>query len=480
MRKNNIIASRLRNIKIYDNLDVISGLDLLLFVFGSLINTFAYLSIQPLIVAILVFGIGFGILLFGNVGGYYERRMYSKTFIMYWLISGVSAVYANHFNDMNQLYSDAGGFFLLASDNNRLKSIDEIKKITNGSFAVIIWGNTYDFFSWFGIARERFIGILINILAVSFTGVISIKTARILYGNDFYRFQRLIILFTYCGMFWLFAGIHVRDAIVLFFITSIVYVWVLFLSKPYIDFKFILIILVTFFSGPILSNLRDNFFYLPIGVMALAVTALMFSKKKQRSQQITYFFLIVGLIISGYLISTYFGNIGDSLKIGNENYSNAVHDAAASGSLGASLIVNQSLPVRLIFGAISLFVYPIPIWDGFQLESAYHLFKALNTIFFYGVIPLFVLSIYILIQDKSLHSPQFLFLVFLFFVFLYSVVMTSLETRHLGVFYVPLLLLVLIPDLRQKIVKDNYKKLLSIMLWGMVIVHLFWVILKYH
>ena len=142
MRKNNIIASRLRNIKIYDNLDVISGLDLLLFVFGSLINTFAYLSIQPLIVAILVFGIGFGILLFGNVGGYYERRMYSKTFIMYWLISGVSAVYANHFNDMNQLYSDAGGFFLLASDNNRLKSIDEIIKITNGSFAVIIWGNT--------------------------------------------------------------------------------------------------------------------------------------------------------------------------------------------------------------------------------------------------------------------------------------------------------------------------------------------------
>ena len=111
MRKNNIIASRLRNIKIYDNLDVISGLDLLLFVFGSLINTFAYLSIQPLIVAILVFGIGIGILLFGNVGGYYERRMYSKTFIMYWLISGVSAVYANHFNDMNQLYSDAGGFF---------------------------------------------------------------------------------------------------------------------------------------------------------------------------------------------------------------------------------------------------------------------------------------------------------------------------------------------------------------------------------
>ena len=62
--------------------------------------------------------------------------------------------------------------------------------------------------------------------------------------------------------------------------------------------------------------------------------------------------------------------------------------------------------------------------------------------------------------------------------FTLSIAGTSLETRHFGVFLVPMFVLATIPDLRVPEYWNSYKRYLSIVFAGVVLVHLAWVVLK--
>lgn len=74
-----------------------------------------------------------------------------------------------------------------------------------------------------------------------------------------------------------------------------------------------------------------------------------------------------------------------------------------------TLIVSQPLPIRLVLGSVYLFVFPIPVWSGFQLESAYPLFKSLNAIYFYFLLPFLVISFRVLWRDAFSRTPLRLF-----------------------------------------------------------------------
>lgn len=139
-----------------------------------------------------------------------------------------------------------------------------------------------------------------------------------------------------------------------------------------------------------------------------------------------------------------------------------------------ALIYDQPLPLRLVLGAAYLFVFPIPLWAGFQLETAYHLFKSFNVLFFYAVFPLFTLAVFRVLTTKAYRTPSVMFLLFLIVGFTLAVAGTSLETRHFGVFLLPLFVLATLPDLRQKGDKAAYEVLLLGFLTMMAAVHILW------
>jgi len=451
----------------------IEVIDIILFILGLVINLFAYSSIDSLAVAVVFLFSGIALLLVPRFGGEYERIIFIRTFMVGWVMSGVAAVYANYFGDIGQLYSDASGFYMMASGQGSGLTIDELKALSEGSLAVVLWRAVYDVFFSLGFARERFVGIMVNVTIVAFTGVISIKMARQVYGNDPYRFQRLTLLFSGCGLFWLFAAVHLRDSLVLFTVTALLYFWISFLSNPIIDLRFLRIAVFSIIGSVFLSYLRVEFTFVPFALAVAGCLSLLVSRNSDSNNWLIILFLMLFIALSfnaEILI--------DIIARGSGNYTELSLDTSSSQSLGMALVVNQPLPVRLVVGSLYLVFFPIPFWSGFQLESVYSLFKSFNVLFFYALFPLFALSISDLWYEKSLRMANFLFFLFVSIGFIFAIALTSLETRHLGTFLVPIFLLALMPDLRDEIVQYRYKNFLLYMLSAVGIVHVVWLFIK--
>ena len=90
-------------------------LNLALFSFGSFLNAASYSSIAPIVLSIFLFSLLFIFLYIPSIGGFWERRIFSRVFTIAFLMSGVSAVFVNQLLDPFQIFSDAGRFFEKAS-----------------------------------------------------------------------------------------------------------------------------------------------------------------------------------------------------------------------------------------------------------------------------------------------------------------------------------------------------------------------------
>jgi hypothetical protein len=431
-------------------------LDLALSGAGALLHLFAYQTIYPLLAISLFFAAGHGVMLWPRVGGYYERRIFSRVFAVGLVMAGVAAVFANYWADAGQLYSDAGSFFDIASGQAAGLNLDDLKVIHEGALAIVLWSAVYDLFAALGFPRARFIGVLVNVTAVAVSGVVALKVARQLYGEDPYRFERLTLLFAGCGLFWLFAGIHIRDAVVLLAVSLVVYTWLHFLARPDLGLRLLQLVGASLVAGAFFGFLRAQFVFVPIAQVLV----------------------LVGLTIAAGLVATFGGDIRLVLSAGQGAYRELALEEQGASSLGMSLILDQPAPIRLILGSVYLFVFPIPFWTGFQLESAYHLFKSFNVLFFYFFLPVLGLSVWHLWKHAEQRTPALLFIFFLSVGFSLVVAGTSAETRHLGAFLSPIFVLALLPDLRDPRVKHAYKQLLALMLMGVVLVHGLWLALK--
>ena len=473
----------------YSDIIRINLFDLVFFVLGATISWFAYVSFMPILVASLFGGGAYSLLSLPKIGGFYERKIFSRVFTVGFIMSGVAAVYANYLHDPNQLYGDAAGFFDMASMQAKGLTLSELQGLHDGGLAIVIWQKVYDFFEALGFHRERYIGILFNVTVVASTSVIALKMARQIYGNDSYRFQRLTLLSAACGLFWLFAGIHLRDSTVMLIITVLAYIWLYFLSRPDIGWRLFLLIAGSLFAEISFVFLRWEFILVPIAMNIAGATAMMIGHQQGgRKRTIITCLLVLFCIVNIARVQWYYGTtILNPLLHSSEKYARipAAQPAAelaaqkTSTSLGMILIVNQPIYIRLFLGSIYLLVFPIPFWVGFQSQSVYTLFKTFNVIYFYFLIPLLCMSLRLLWKEKKLCTPSVLFLLFLFLGFTVTIAGTSLETRHFGVFLIPIFLFALLPDLRIPALRENYKKLLMTMLSCVALVHIAWVFLKF-
>jgi hypothetical protein len=454
------------------------ALDGWLLLVGALLHLIGYLSFQPLVLAFMYYALGRAVLLRPPLGGLYESRIFSRSFAACFLMAGVASVYASHWNDPSQLSSDAQTFFLLASGQAAGISIEELRVFFEGALAIRIWGEVYDLFDFLGFPRERYVGILFNVTVVAATGVLTIKMARRLFGEDPYRFQRAILLFATCGLFWLFAAIHIRDAVVLFVISALTYGWLYLLDRPTLGWRLVQVLALSLVGAFLLAFLRAEFAFVPIAMGVAGTAALLLGRPSAGSRVTAYLLLVVGTAALAGLLLTFGEEIRMAMLLGREGYVDLALDLNEGDSLGLRLLVHQPFPVRLILGSITLFLFPIPIWLGFQLQSVYHLFKSFNTVFFYFLIPLLLLAVRILWRQRSERRSSFVFLLLLVVGFTLAIAGTSLESRHLGAFLVPVLLLALMPELRTRAGWHNYRQLLMGVLGSVVVVHALWVLLK--
>ncbi len=453
----------------------ISAFNMTLVALGAWIHVLAESSALPLAAALIYYCVGRVVLLVPSIGGVWERRMYARVFLVGFLIAGISGLFRTFSGDG---IGDAANFFRLASQLADGWSLAKIASITEGAAAVVLWRGAFDFMALLGFPRLQYIGIFVNVLLVALSGVVALKMARLVYGEDVLRFRRLILLFSACGLFWLFSGTLYRDSVVLLGVSTLALAWLYFLKRPDLSFRFSLIVASSLVATAYFGFMRQEFVFVPTAMMMAALTALLIGNSTRDYRAITYLLIFVGLIVSGWFL-VYKGEILQLyLSRGLDGYVEAAIKQHEAGSLGVSLIVSQPMIIRLPLAFIYLFVFPIPFWTGFQFESSYHLYKSFNVIYFYFVIPLLVLASCRLWTDKSFRSPAILFLFFVLIGFTMAIAGTSLETRHHGAFFAPLFLLALAPDFRVRAIRQQYMFLLAFLLSGVFLVHFAWITIK--
>lgn len=445
---------------------------------GLVLNIVAYKSALPGLAALLFFGLGMAPLALTKCGGKWERRMFVRVYAIGWVAMGIAGIYAEILNDPFQRYSDAGNFFDLARELTAGQRLEELRTLSEGALSILLWRNVYDVFTYFGFPKERYIGLLVNVVAVAYSAVIGIKMTRHVFGEDDRRFGRLTVIVSSCGLFWLFAGIHLRDATVLLAVSSLAWLWTWTLARPTLGMRFWVLVTGSIVGGALIEMLRDEYAFVPFAMAIAGLAAIIGARRVQRNEVAG---LVVALILFSALILVGLANrpaISAILTRGYIGYLAGGMEQHGAGSLGMRLIVTQPLPIRVLLGSAYLYVFPIPFWTGFQLESAYNLFKSCNALLFYLIVPLLAMALYHLWCLPHRRSPGLLFLLFSTVGFTIAVAGTSLETRHFGTFLIIIFVFCLEPDLVNRVIWRQYSRITVLFIMAVASIHGAWVFVK--
>lgn len=457
------------------------------FCLATVLQFAAYRSAAPALVASVFLTLGY--LAFHTSypwGGRAERAAFSIIFAVCYFWSGIAAIYSVYLGDLGQ-QSDTAWFYRLATELDDGLSLDELRHITSGSGAVYLWRVIYRLFSAIGFEKGIYIAVAANTFLVSAAGAIAIKIVALIFGNDRRRLRRLTLLFASCGACWLFASVLLRDSAILLLNTLLLCVWVRYLVQPRWKTA-VWLVLFSILATVLYAYLRTEFFFVPAALLLaglasfIVVSGPLFRMPRTMGAaggallMMACVLVVVALLGGGESIVRYLGVVAS----GSRQYSEYAVSLDSNGSsLGVTYVLNQPLLIRLALGAFYLQIFPIPFWSGFIEGGAYHFFKSCNAIFMWFVMPLAILGLYrtwlLKLQCSKL---ALMFLCISYAGFTLAVAGTSLETRHLGVFCVPLLIVATVPSLDSKADIAVYLNFLGA--WGAlnVLIHLAWAALK--
>lgn len=458
---------------------VVVNLHLALLLLGAGLNGLAHDSLAALAFgpALLVAGAA-PVALWGLGAGAPRLLLagYSRVFCVAWFMAGVAAVYARWLADPFQLGSDAFGFYQLASDPQASLGLSELRELSDGFGAIVLWRWIYDAAAALGIERMRFVGIGFNTLVVGLAAAVALHTCRLFYGPHARREARLMLALSTCGLVWIFAAIHLRDGIVFLVASLTTLAWVRFLRRGGAFGALVLLVTLAAIAAAF-AVLRTEFVVVPLVASVLGLVAMVLapaSPVRQARRWVAGFALVIGAAVAWTYIAPGLETVDERAGA----YREMVRDEASESSLGAKLVVNQPPLVRAFVGSVYLLIFPIPVWAGLVGDSALHLFKALNAFFFYALFPLLGMALRDLLRDASSRSPERLFALGMSVVFIVGIALTSLESRHLGSFLLPIFLLALLPDPDVPDHRRRYGRALALVLSAMVAVHLAWALAK--
>lgn len=446
-----------------------TGAALLLFTYGSLLPI-----VFPLLLAVPVVGFFY----FKREQNRSELTLFARSFATGTLAAGIASYFAIVLLDPYQLGSDAWSFFQLSSQAGPARTLQDLRTITEGAGAVVLWSWFYDFAALLGFPRDMYIGISVNILIVAIGAAICARSAKLLYGDDEYRIRRLTLFFTIAGNMWLFAGLHIRDSVIFLMVVILAHFWIAYLAELK-QSRIVYAVAATLLAMPALEVLRKEFFYVPLMIGFSALACLNFTRGRGDARFITLVSVLVGASLAVVGLIAFGSELQDLFTTGQRTYTDSALAEARSGSLGNALIVEQTLFMRIALGLPYLLYFPIPFWGGFEGESALQLFKSINAIAFYYISGLLFVGGFLILKSRQLRSPAFLFVLAVPFIFGVSVVLTSLESRHLGAFLSMFFLVALMPDMRNATERRYVRFSLVVIVLAMTMVHAAWFALRY-
>ena len=445
---------------------------------GIIMSVAAYGTLLPTVAAICVFATVQALLLLTPLGGTFERRMFVASFSVSWFMSGVAALYAEKLGDPSQLVSDASTFYQLAASPRADLTLADLRVLTEGAGAVYAWRKIYEFADMLGLGRERHVGVLVNVLAVPLTGVLMVKTARDLYGPDPARQARLVLLVSACGLYWLFASMHLRDAAILLGIAAMLLFWVRYLVRRRTS-DLVQLMAATALGLAFIGMLRTEFVIVPLAMLLAGLVAMvLFDRSRGARRLVVYGLAIASLSV---FIAVAAARLDEFLTLatrGFENYSSLATQEAGADSLGYRYITSAPILLRILLGSIYLFLFPVPFWVGFQLVSVYNLFKSCNVLFFYLFTPLLAYAVWSQIRYATRRSTATMFLLFVAVGCTAAIAGTSLESRHFGVFLPAMMLLAISPPLHEPGTASAVTKLTFVYLGLVALLHLAWIAIK--
>lgn len=442
---------------------------------GALALALANGTAAPLVVFTVSMAALVGLLsLFRNVA--YERRALVLTFATCVLAGGAAQLYAQSAFSALQTTPDADFWYEAALGNWTGRGLAEIDFYADAPLAVLIWSWLYKAAALFNLGTGLWVGVMFNALLVGLSAALTVRMARDIYGDAPHVLWRVGTMFAGCGYFWLYGGLFVRDGYVLLVHTLILYVLLFFVRKGVARGGLALVLMIPLSAAAVL--IRDEEAKLVPLMSAIALMSWLFSLRGWKL--VLGVFATVGLVgAMNSLISAQLGEIlaaaDDRLNVYREL---AILEGGDSG-LGYAFIVSQPLPVRLVLGAFTMHMSPIPLWRGFVYGSPeYVILKNAGGIFVAFFTPAAVVGALRAFRHQHAEARPLILVLFFALVGLLGVVATSLELRHYGTFLCGFILLAVYPLYRPV----ETKRLLGLVTrswWAVAIVaHLVWLLFK--
>lgn len=451
----------------------------IIFFVGSFINVLSYKSFSPLFVLIIFVFTSYFFLEFCKIKfDFFLKCALFQLFSVYWLMSGISSIFSNYFNDPSQLFGDASIFFSASKISFNDESLLEIRLFQEGSLAIYIWRFIYSSLSYVGFPKEKYIGIIVNITNVSLSGLIILKSIKRIFAHDAFKMRKALKYLSLCGLLWLFASLHLRDSFVLLFLCIIYHSWIRIYSETAGIYNYIQSAVITIVFTFLVYFTRASIVFVPFLIAISAISIKLF-KKKNKSVLLKFFISCIILIffLSFSLFSSFY-NVFQDLQQLSETYNNFSTDQHSAASLGISLIISQPTFIRLPLSLIYLYVFPVPIWSSI-FDGAYWLFVSCNTFLFYFLVPNILYSFKEILLNIRKTDPSILFVSLCFFILSIGIAFTSLEIRHLGIVFLPFIVLSLYPNFKQISIANKVMRIRWQYLIGVIGVHLIWAILKF-
>lgn len=436
-----------------------------------------------LAVLLLLAGTALAGLIFG--GRRPEVRAFGLAYAACLAAGGLAQCYSLVVFDQPMSTNDANNFFNALLTEPPYYSLHDWATIWTGDrflgfgapLALVIWQQVYHVFSGMGFAHGPYVGVMFNALAVGLAGGVTVATARELFGSDRVRLRRTGTLFAFCGIFWLFGAILIRDCFTLLLNAAVLWGLVRLVNRPSLR-NLILSAVVTLCASACIWYLRKNSIYLFGLFYLLAFVCWYWRGKASIAHVFATLSLPAVLIVASAFLYQYFEATIDAILYTSEFYEGSAAQSSQDDSLGMALVVNQPAPVRATLGSGVLMAFPIPLWAYLKAGATeYELIKTWQGVYKLFLLPLALAGFWIVVK-RAIHARATLNAQF--FIAVYAVLMlvavagTTLETRHYGQFMPAVILLAVVPDMG--VPADRKKRRNMAFLWLGVLgtVHLAW------
>lgn len=417
----------------------------------------------------------------------YSRRKFALGMVIMFLVTIVCWVIVLNIFSFSHQISPLGGdamlFYHVSSNvlvlNLSMESL--LKGIINAPLAVKLWGGWYEFYAGLGVERQPWVGLQLNIASVLLSYLVLVRAIRSIDRENSQAFTRAKLLFVASGIVMLYASEHMRDAFVLLFVSCLFYSFFQLAVRPRLVALFFLVIVCSVFLI-LMPFLRVKLVLLPIIFLGLYLAT--FVERFNTKNLIT---LVSSMIIIFYFFGGYFElfeRVTMILESNADSYGELAVMQSGAGSLGYQLVVTQPFLIRAVLGFFYLHFQPIPFWVGLDSLSTYHWFKSIYSLFNHVTLPFALLTCFLYIRSLFMIRYQIIprgirFSVLVYLAGFIGVAMSSLETRHAGVFLVPYIIIVCY-GMANAWQLNRWRKLyFQLYAVALVLVYLAWAFLKF-